>query len=126
MGGHLMTVNDQAENDWVADLWGATRSLWIGYNDVAVEGEREWTSGETPGYEDWCGGEPNNANGGEEYAYILAGSVAGGPQWNDMQNLTSWCSQPAFHGVVKVIPEPTTFTLLSLGSLALVVVRRKR
>ena len=38
LGGNLVTINDQAENDWVQQsFWnwsGQQRSLWVGYSDA--------------------------------------------------------------------------------------------
>ena len=40
LGGHLVTINDAAENDWVFQTFGNAlgqpRDLWIGLNDIAV------------------------------------------------------------------------------------------
>src|SRR5438874_186435 len=39
LGGHLATINDQAENDWVyATFHTEPSGLWIGLNDAAAEG----------------------------------------------------------------------------------------
>src|SRR5262245_55208746 len=51
LGGHLVTVNDSAENSFLlsnfSNYGGVTRALWTGLNDAAVEGTFAWTSGET-------------------------------------------------------------------------------
>jgi hypothetical protein len=43
LGGHLVTINDEAENQWVLDTFGPQASingmLWIGFTDQQVEGE---------------------------------------------------------------------------------------
>ena len=31
IGGHLVTVNDGAENAWLNSQWGQQRTLWIGF-----------------------------------------------------------------------------------------------
>jgi len=46
--GHLVTINSQAENDWVNARVG---EIWIGYNDAASEGNFVWATGESLGYE---------------------------------------------------------------------------
>ena len=50
LGGHLVTINDQTEQEWVwaafGNYGGVRRSLWIGLNDVANEGQFVWASGQ--------------------------------------------------------------------------------
>jgi len=83
LGGHLVTINDAAENEFVRasvlGFDGVDRRGWIGFNDVASEGNFVWSSGEAASFTNWNGGEPNNANGTEHYTEMLGGSGA----WND-------------------------------------------
>src|SRR5262245_705021 len=62
LGGHLATINSAAENDFIWNTFGPTvnaiattgnRSLWIGLNDVAVEGTWVWVSGQPVTYTNW-------------------------------------------------------------------------
>src|ERR1043165_8994312 len=74
LGGHLVTINDAAENQWVLNtffpLTGVPyASLWIGLDDAAHEGQFVWPSGEPVTFTYWYPGEPNNL-GGENYATI--------------------------------------------------------
>ncbi len=67
-GGYLVTVNDQAENDFVRDSYRSHLEegadiLWLGNNDIAVEGQWVWENGEQVGYENWHVGEPNDEGG---------------------------------------------------------------
>jgi len=80
LGGHLVTINDAQENQWIVDNFGASR-LWIGLNDVAQEGNFEWSSGEDVTYTNWFNGEPNNAGGNEDFVEINFG---GAGKWNDI------------------------------------------
>lgn len=100
LGGHLVTINDGAENDWVynqfANFGGSRRHLWTGLNDRANEGVFIWSSGETPLYRSWSPGEPNNSSGVENCAHFW------GYAWNDFN--CDGVSQGGYplHGVVEV------------------------
>src|SRR3954469_22618437 len=62
-GGHLVTIDDLAEQNWVFQTFGKyggqTRLLWIGLNDFAHEGTFVWSSGQTSTFRRWAPGEPN-------------------------------------------------------------------
>jgi len=120
LGGHLVTINDADENTWVlltfSNYGGIPRSLWIGFNDIAVEGDWVWTSGESVTYTNFSPGNPDNVNN-EDYAYM----IPPGGMWNDGQN-GLWGTYNLYE-VVEVVPEPGTILLVGLGGLLL---RRKR
>ena len=121
-GGHLVTVNDAAENDW---LWatyctGTYPWLWLGFTDVAVEGDWQWVNGEAVTYTKWNNGEPNDFPPGEDYALIYATPGSNG-KWVDADPSGSG-GGPA-RGIIEV-PEPATFCLLVVGSIAML--RRRR
>ncbi|MBI1302850.1 MAG: hypothetical protein GC172_03555 [Phycisphaera sp.] len=86
LGGHLVSINDQAEQDFVhgnfGNLGGVDRRIWIGFNDLASEGSWEWTDGSPAKYTNWNGGEPNNSGGVEHYAELLGSNG----RWNDINN----------------------------------------
>ncbi len=103
LGGHLATVNDQAEHDWLTAQWhsylGIDRDLWIGLNDVAVEGTFVWADGTPVTYTNWDVGEPNNGAGGEDYAAMRKNNPLA--FWNDLANApTGYHANP--HGVVEI------------------------
>jgi hypothetical protein len=89
-GGHLVTINDKAENDWlvslfvpgdpVFDAWGA--SLWIGLSDFGCEGSFYWISGETTTFTYWDSSQPDNGAGGEDSVHTTHFSNLG--RWNDL------------------------------------------
>ena len=58
VGGHLVTINDLEENDWLQQTFSPFGELWIGLNDRDVEGTFVWSSGEVADYENWLGGQP--------------------------------------------------------------------
>lgn len=82
LGGHLVTVNDAAENAWVCSTFSQVMYIWTGLNDAAVDGEFVWSSGQSVSYFNWYPGEPNNFNRGESYVEISTGTC----QWNDNKN----------------------------------------
>ncbi len=57
LGGHMATINDAAENDWVFDTFSffgdIDRDLWIGFSDAITEGVFLWSSGEPVTYTNW-------------------------------------------------------------------------
>ncbi|MBI5739467.1 MAG: hypothetical protein HZA16_02000 [Nitrospirae bacterium] len=76
-GGHLVTINDDAENSWVWETFASQVGgrLWIGLTDAAQEGTFVWASGETASYFNWwcrsqtdC--EPSNSGGAEHYVEL--------------------------------------------------------
>jgi hypothetical protein len=83
LGGHLVTINDAAEQQWVWYTIGRGRGggpVWLGLNDAGEEGRFAWASGETPAYSNWHAGQPDDAAPGEDYA-VMAGEFGG--EWAD-------------------------------------------
>jgi len=96
--GYLVTITSQSEQDFiVANV--PQSNIWFALSDAAQEGywridagpengtliktQNGQTAGNIAGqYNNWCGGEPNNA-GGEHYAVTKWG---GGGCWNDLPN----------------------------------------
>lgn len=125
LGGHLVTINDLAEHNFIWSLSGAGTAqnagqIWIGFNDIAVEGSFVWTSGETPGYTNWASGEPNNLGGNEDAVHMR--SVYPNGEWNDVP-----ISLLQF-GVAEVVPVPAALPFLAGGIavMGLMSWRRKR
>ena len=90
LGGHLVTIDDQAEQDFVYTTFG-TNDLWIGMNDVDEEGTWGWSSGEAVNFTNWYGTEPNSGDG-YDYGYMHYGNG----QWYDGHS--SW----AYVGIVEL------------------------
>ena len=128
LGGHLVTINNQAENDWVFDTFalfgGESRTLWTGYHRLVPGGPFVWVSGELPGFENWYPGEPNNTTGNENYAPFVPPAQDPGKLWFDMFASTTYLGGP-IHGVVEVVPEPATSALLAIGTLGLGLYKRR-
>lgn len=109
LGGHLVTINDAAENNWVYSTFsypsGTDRALWIGLNDAAVEGELVWPDGAPLGYSNWYS--PNQNSATADYVYMLP------LQAPPTQQGGKWVMPTAFiiQGVVE-LPEPTGLAVL--------------
>jgi len=118
LGGHLVTINDEAENHWVFDTFanygGIGRGLWIGLTYRAREGEFEWVDGSPVSFTRWAAGEPNNTDNNEDYAYIFYPQDTAGraPGWNDSPDASGIDASSSgygwipFNGVVEVWEHP--------------------
>ncbi len=128
IGGHLVTINDQAEEDWLLDTFGINTWYWIGFNDEKNEGEWVWSSGEPVTYTNWAPGEPNNMwASGEHYAHINWGSNG---EWNDIGldspewdavtegivELLTTCNGEQVNDLVTFVPDPSTYEFTPNGS----------
>jgi hypothetical protein len=98
LGGHLATINDEAENTMVrawASPFTGNRSLWIGLVDtnptvnatnyLERRSEFGWISGEPVTYHNWDDGQPDNYHY-LDYGDELYGEIWGGNRWNDLAN----------------------------------------
>lgn len=137
-GGHLVTVNDVAEKNWLVDPtrpFGSVYSrdhygepgqngFWVGLRyhggDIHTQDAWEWISGEPIGY--WAVQPSFYYYDGIHmvmtgtYHHIGVGEFSNGPHHdvNSGDNLM---------GIIEVAPEPGTLTLLALGGTA--VIRRR-
>ncbi|MDE0323153.1 MAG: sigma-70 family RNA polymerase sigma factor [Candidatus Poribacteria bacterium] len=78
-GAHLVTINDEAEQNWLQIVFGSQPS-WIGLNDIAQEGEWRWDNGEPLTYTNWGFQEPNDTSNGNEDCVIMGPSG----EWEDI------------------------------------------
>lgn len=108
VGGHLATVRDQAEQDWIFNTFGSyggqQRLLWVGLNDAAQAFDFTWVSGEPLTYTNWASGEPNNTGGIERYVAIYYPNFNQPGSWNDWSDRTADPIGLPFNGVVEIIP----------------------
>lgn len=76
-GGHLVAINNAAEDAWIHSYLGlSTGYYWLGGSDATVEGSFAWITGEPFSYQNFLVGEPDDdvgSGGGGDY---LALSVA--------------------------------------------------
>ena len=105
LGGHLVTINDPAENDFVLNTFAnapGSGRVWIGFTDRDSEGTFSWISGQPSGYTNWSPGEPNNAGGSENYALMYSGNGL----WNDGEDSANPPGVGEVYGVVEIPGSP--------------------
>ncbi len=135
--GHLVTINDAAEEDWLWTTFNpdGTSLIWIGMHDVVHRGTFVWTSGEPVTYTNWQTGEPTSGIydtpflGPESYAQMGYGSIPYPRFWNDLWNIPTWAGSP-MQGVVEIpseaVPEPSTLVIACMGIVTLVTVAKRQ
>ncbi len=113
VGGHLATVVDQEENDFLQTLLGGA-SGWIGYSNVAMDGNWAWMDGQAQGFENFGDSEPNYWGGLECVAHIRPDG-----KWNDMppSALMRGLVKSDAHGVVS---NAATLTVIDGRRLAII------
>ena len=84
LGGHLVSINSQEEQDFVAQFARQTPSTkglyWIGgYRNPIDEYKWYWSDGTKFTYENWNAGEPNDLGDNEYYVHMYKSTG----KWND-------------------------------------------
>ncbi len=125
IGGHLVTISDATENAWLVNTFPNARSsrgdsiAWIGYFRDA-DGRWSWVNGEPVTYTNHYYRFPQG--GTRAYLHMAHHSSRG--TWNaNWEHDQKTAYQPM--GIVEVIPEPTTLSLLALGGLVALGRRRR-
>jgi hypothetical protein len=140
IGGHLVTVRSQAEEDWIANTFskygGIARGLWIGFYDPTQDANGAshaanfvWVSGEPVSYTAWAPFEPNNS-GGQYNAYMYppgAGPASG--RWDDAAGASTAFGYGGFlsfglYGVAEIVPESNSLLMLGIGLVAVGLMKR--
>ncbi|XP_065663229.1 uncharacterized protein LOC136085756 isoform X3 [Hydra vulgaris] len=69
LGGHLLSIEDQAENIFVSNILNDSSmqkdSYWIGLNDASNNREFMWSDDTSPQFLNWLPKKPNNLKPGE-------------------------------------------------------------
>jgi hypothetical protein len=111
LGGHLATIRNQAEEDWVFKTFGGyggrQHLLWIGLSDTAKKFHFGWSSGESASYTIWAPGEPNNVGNGEDFVAIYYPNHDQRNKWNDWNDRVTDPIGLPMNGVVEIIPMET-------------------
>ncbi|MEE3001428.1 MAG: lectin-like protein [Planctomycetota bacterium] len=117
---YLASVTSQAETDWIQSH--SLNTMWIGLNDLDLDGNWSWDSGEVFDWTDWAPGEPNGNWEDENVAVMNWGVDVDGSTvygWND------WKDQNRFAQALieVVVPAPGVLAVLGLAGLR---TRRRR
>lgn len=121
-GGNLVTVDDDAENEWIKSVFPAVNT-WIGYRDVLPGPGQvfEWVSGSASTYGSvivpmgtvpWGAGEPNDSG---DYAYFWVNATP--PRgWDDTQNFGIGTIYGLLEIVACGVDAPTGLTGVGMGA----------
>ncbi|MHC1770058.1 MAG: CARDB domain-containing protein [Verrucomicrobiia bacterium] len=91
LGGHLVTIEDQAEQDWVYNNFSWDyQHLWLGLNDETEEGTWVWVDGSGSEYRNWRGGEPSGGRGENSVAMHSGGGWFDWGGGNQTGGLAEW------------------------------------
>jgi len=52
-GAHLVVINDNAEQEWLLEVFGKSENYWIGLINGSEEGKQQWDNGEPITYTNW-------------------------------------------------------------------------
>ena len=106
--GHLATIRNQAEEDFVSDFFtfygGQRHGLWIGLHEVGSSNRFIWVTRNPVRYTDWFGGgqPPNNTDGSQPYVAIMDLFAFTNPSWVNWSNGTTDYTGDPMNGVVEI------------------------
>ncbi|MGZ2370869.1 C-type lectin domain-containing protein [Ancylomarina sp. YFZ004] len=94
VGGHLVTIEDDLENDFLRDnsilKANVSEGIWIGLNDSLIQSDFKWVTGGTSSYYNWNGSQPSDNSGAEDWVELYVnwggdkiGNHPENGKWND-------------------------------------------
>nr|P07439.2 RecName: Full=Lectin BRA-3; Flags: Precursor [Megabalanus rosa]BAA02556.1 lectin BRA-3 [Megabalanus rosa] len=92
-GAYLATIQSQLENAFISETVSNNR-LWIGLNDIDLEGHYVWSNGEATDFTYWSSNNPNNWEN-QDCGVVNYDTVTG--QWDDddcNKNKNFLCKMP--------------------------------
>lgn len=101
LGGHLVTIRSQAENDWLEQQFFSALTLpsafhWIGLRQAATTppqaepaGGWGWASGEPLTFTNWAALQPDDAGAGQDFARAGSNMLPRSGDWFDEAESTS-------------------------------------
>jgi hypothetical protein len=138
-GRYLATITSQAENDFVFALIDSSaywqRSDWNTYHwnlgpwlggfqsppTSQPAANWNWVTAEAWGYTNWASGVPDDSFGDQDkLQFVSWDPTTRSPKWNDEFNVPNGGVLPIAY-VVESVPEPSTFALLGVAAIGLLV-----
>ncbi|XP_070539237.1 low affinity immunoglobulin epsilon Fc receptor-like [Ptychodera flava] len=80
MHSTLVIINDAEENLFLKAYTRNQYHIWIGLNDIKVEGKFVWADGSPLKYRNWNVGQPDNGSNREDCAHLVFTAQG---RWND-------------------------------------------
>ena len=117
IGGHLVTINNAAEQTWIYDTFvnGSNRNYWIGLNDMIAEDEFSWSDNEVSSYQNWRPGWDNTPS--KDYTFI-----------RQSDGLWDIGTKNAYRlGIAEIptaVPEPVSAVFFAIGGIVLALKRK--
>ncbi len=88
IGGHMVTIANDAENEWLVRMFGPEVEYWVGLTDELEEDNWKWVTGEEADYANWAPGEPDNYRKNQHHVMINSTVPDRGydepGKWNDV------------------------------------------